>query len=358
MQRLIKTVASVKGEIVSQDEVKTVLRIPVSRFGSPESKDLHDEYFKKDCYFGDDTIKTKFGLYEHLMNPEHNPYAPKSVQAQVLGPATLVKTDDMARWFDFEIMRANQYHDYVIALNEKGWLGTSTQCFPYGKDADSDGGIKTWLESEVTLTPTPADQHLIPELAALAKSFGLPEPEVLTDPPAADIKSEEQPAADPPAPEPAPAAEETDEIEEILKNATAPAATDEPVEKKTVEVPTDILQELLTTVKSTREELAAVKAYVWGDVSIHGMPQEGETLFDVLKEIQELVGSANSTATKTQKGLTTLAKFIAAELRKEVREVLDASEDEKEADELLGKARGHQYNGAKSSSIPDHAPGG
>jgi hypothetical protein len=357
MTQLIKTFGGIRGEIISQDEEKTVLRLPVTRFSGPDSKDLHGEYFRRDCYFGDDTITTKFGLYEHLMNPQSNPYAPEDIEAQVLGPAKLAKTDDMARWFDFEIKRANQYHDYVLKLNDLGYLGTSTQCFPNGKRKTEDGGIDRWLESEVTITPTPADSQLVPKVVELAKSFNLPEPVLViksepvapTQSPSAEAPVQETPASTDPAADPAPVAVEEVDVEAAMNALVNP---EKPVEETTAAAPEQPV--VLNELKSLREEFSRFKAWVWGDISISGMPQEGETLSDVLRAIQVMVGNTNTQTQKTQKALLALGDHIVKKLGAHITDLSLESEDERNARKLAG---GTGQFRRKSSSIPDHAPG-
>jgi hypothetical protein len=364
--KLMKTISGVRGEIISQDDEKTVLRLPVTRFGGPDSKDLHGEYFDRQCYFGDDAVTVKFALYEHLMNPLNNPYAPEGVKAQVLGKATLAKTDDMARWFDFEIRRSNQYHDYALKLNELGYLATSTQCFPNGKTVDADGRITDWLEGEVTLTPTPADHLLVPKIVELAKSFGLPEPILVKD--AESVPTEEPVADQKPADEPEKPAEQEEEVFDaeaamnaILEQAegeTAPAEQTEAQPDETVTPAT--IAELTEQVKSANAQFALIKAWVWGDVSISGTPQEGETLFDVLRAIQQMLNGTNSDMKKLQKAQLTFADFVVKNLGKQVREIARESADEREAHEIANQQL--QKNAPQTpryrSSIPDHAPGG
>lgn len=354
---LMKTIAGVKGEIVSQDDDKTILRLPVTRFGDADSKDLHGEYFDRECYFGDDTVTSKFALYEHLMNPMSNPYAPTEVKAQVLGKATLAKTDDMARWWDFEIRRSNQYHDYILKLNELGYLGTSTQCFPGGKSVDVDGRITDWLEGEVTITPTPADHLLVPKVVELAKSFNLPEPVL--------AKSESDAPAEQPAAEPVVEAEVTEETQDVDEQMTAiiEGADDsaQPVAEQPKSITPEQFAELAAQVKASNENFNLLKAWVWGSIDLHGSPDEGESLFDVLNALRDLVGSTNAGQMKQAKALTTFAEYVVKELKKGVRDIARESADEQEAQEIVDQIKGNhspQPTPRYKSVIPEHAPGG
>lgn len=364
---LVKTIKGVRGEVVSQDDEKTVLRLPVTRFGGPDSKDLHGEYFDRSCYFGDDAVTLKFALYEHLMNPMSNPYAPEGVKAQVLGKATLAKTDDMARWFDFEIRRSNQYHDYILKLNDLGYLGTSTQCFPNGKTVDADGRITDWLEGEVTITPTPADHLLVPKVVELAKSLGLPEPVVEE----AEDASAEQPAAEPEKPAQTPAEPEAQEenvdAEEAMNAILDQASEETPAEQPEGDAVPEQAEDLAAQVKALTAQVQAqnhafdtFKAWVWGDIMIQGTPQEGESLFDVLRAIQDMVNGTNGDMKKLQKAQLTFADFVVKKLGKQVREIARESADEREAHTLANELQKQspQQTPRLRSSIPDHAPGG
>lgn len=299
MTALIKAFGGVKGEIVFQDDTKTVLRLPVTRFGSPNAKDLHGEYFCRDCYFGDDLIQTKFAFYDHLLNPLSNPYAPQNIESQIIGKATLAKTDDKARWFDFEIVRSHEYHDYVLALNEEGVLGTSTQSFRGGKRKNADDGITHWVEGEVTLTVTPADYQSVPALQDLAKSFGLPALKVVD----AAQGGEDEPAGEEQTA--AAAAETTEDVEAqmaaILSQENVPAEAS----NKTASANDTQIDELIAQVKTLTNGFGLFKAWVWGSVDLHGSPGEGESLFDVLRALQDLVGQNNTQTQKTQKALLT-----------------------------------------------------
>lgn len=164
------------------DNTPTILRVLVTPFGSETNKDLHKEYFHADTDFGDHIVNVKFGLYEHLLNDKNNPVmATVDRKKMVLGPATLVKSSDLTkeeadwgRWFDFEIQRSVEYHDFLVDMTEKGWMGASTQCLGNGKTVDKKGKIDWWLESEVSLTPTPANSDTIGKIEALAKSYSVP----------------------------------------------------------------------------------------------------------------------------------------------------------------------------------------
>lgn len=362
-ERLIKVNKAVKGIVVSQDETKTVLRLPVTRYGSPESKDLHGEFFHKGTYFGDNYITTKFGLYEHLLNPEVNPYAPEEIEAQVLGPASLVKAadapDDMSRWWDFEIQRSNQYHDYVLKLNDMGMLGTSTQCFMGGKKSTATGQIDTWLESEVTITPTPADFHLVPQLADIAKSFGLPAPRTLKAMPL-DVSVETPPVE-------VTADNLTQKMDEIIKAANLETTADEMTDDR------KLLLQMAGMVKSQQQQMDHMKAWIFGSISIDAYPQEGESLTDVVEQIKQMVNGTGGESAKAFKALMDgqlqQTRFLASALKGVVTELVLQSPEELEADNMLVQMRkgangrtnpgaSATASGRNTANFPNNAPGG
>lgn len=149
-------------EIVRQDDNVTVLKGMATVFGSPERLDLSGEFFDAETWFGDDKIKEKFAIYDHAINDVQNPYADEGAPPDpIIGVAKFIEKDARGRWFEFEIERANEYHDYIMELHRLNRLGTSSRTLP-GKgvkvmDPKVKGRIAKWPEVEVTLTPTPCD---------------------------------------------------------------------------------------------------------------------------------------------------------------------------------------------------------
>lgn len=150
-------------ELVRQDDQVTVLKGMATAFGSPARKDLAKEFFDKDTWFGDEYgIDKKFLIYDHAVNDMQNPHSVAGAPPDpILGVAKYIETDERGRWFEFEIKRANEYHDYVMALHAMNRLGTSSRTLPgigvKEMDEHVPGRIKKWPEVEVTLTPTPCD---------------------------------------------------------------------------------------------------------------------------------------------------------------------------------------------------------
>jgi len=150
-------------ELIRQDDDVTVLKGLAVAFGSENRRDLSGEYFDADTWFGDEYgIDKKFAIYDHAVNDMQNPYSEEGAPPDpIIGVAKYIETDARGRWFEFEIKRANEYHDYIMALHAMNRLGTSSRTLP-GKgvkvmDPKIKGRIAKWPEVEVTLTPTPCD---------------------------------------------------------------------------------------------------------------------------------------------------------------------------------------------------------
>ena len=136
-------------------------------------RDLGGDYFYPDYTdFGDSAVQTLKGFYEHSTNSLVNPMMPEN--QQLLGKATLVKTDDWGRWWQFEIDRTLPYYEYLESLKSLGLLGASTQAYFGGVTREEDGRLKRWWESEVSLTPTPLDPSTLTQVYDAAKSYGIP----------------------------------------------------------------------------------------------------------------------------------------------------------------------------------------
>lgn len=378
-----------KAEVLKQTGDATTLRVLVTSNGSPERKDLHGEFFHPDTNFGDvgiDGVVVKMGCYEHLMNNINNPYMPK--EKQFLGGATLAKTDDWGRWYDFEIKRSLEYHDFLVALVEKGIMGASTQCLPNGKSMNPlvEGQIDMWLESEVSLTPTPADPKTLGQIIQVAKSFGYMLP-LVKDGQLATLSEEEldtyiqtldslEPAA---VSEPAvtqvsddfDADEYVAGIEATLNGEpeeAAPVAAVEPV----VAVPTETDEDLKQMVKALTAEMAAMKASMYAFFEIWGADMDDAkeaimSLFGSAKAVQEEVvptlNRINKKADASLKSNETFASYMRsfkegeagrrfAQMSSKERQLLDNIENEEELESPKGFTE-RLFN----NRIPVGAPG-
>lgn len=341
-------------KVVSSDAKNTRLRVLVTPFGSPEKKDLHGEYFHAGTNFGDNLgVQTKVAFYEHGVNDLSNPFMPQN--RQVIGTAKFVEADDAGRWYEFELERSHKYHDYVVKLIEKGLMGASSQCYENQRSAPlPDGRIDYWLESEASLTPTPAEPRTIGNVLQIAKGFKLPELEIAESVAAQynDYLAKHSDTED-----------ESEEDEDSLASeidAMFSDATDEEAEEESEE-------EGSSTATDTDEDDADTDedASEDGDeVDVAALAREikslrktlGEVL-EVLTLIPDLVEDVRGTASRTKqlhKALRVLASHMAAAPSMKsgkspfAKSTSYEEEDEDEEDE---------YSIGYISPVPSNAPG-
>jgi len=357
---------------VSQTDELTTLRVLVTPFGDAKNLDLHGEYFDANTDFGDGEVyPIKTAFYEHGFNAQSNPHM--KADRQIVGQAKFVEQDEWGRWYEFELKRSLEYHDYVMKMVDMGIMGASSGCFPGMKRVDEENPayIKMWYEAEPSLTPTPAHSGTIgnveetakylTEVNTLVKSFNLNHlfkelslESDADDPATSDAGSEgKKDAADLDTPE----LDVDLEVEQIL-NGEAAEEGEGSQEEIVPEVPADldavskaVAEQVLSLVQPVIE--AEMKAgwniflELWG-YGDDEPPQEA---------IAGLLGMSkdySQTQVATRKALTAMAKAIAKFSPKEVMtEMNKMSEQEKLALENLPPS-----SRPAKSAIPDNAPGG
>jgi hypothetical protein len=245
-------------KVVSQNDDATVLLVLGTPFGSKANQDLTGEHFYEGTYFPDSVVKVKPALYEHLLNAASNPMMPEDPTQQVLGKATLVNQDEWGRWFEIEIKRSVAYHDFVVELAKMGILGASSQCFPNGKrlsdDPEAPGRIDVWIESEISLTPTPASPDTIGKVYELAKSLDLGHVASALEERMGQLKK--QAPAEPSADETQEAQEEQEEQAEETKSAVEVVQEDTRSDSEKIE---ELAGEILGT-SAPQEEVETSEA--------------------------------------------------------------------------------------------------
>lgn len=293
----------------------TRVEVLVTPFGSKSKKDLHREFFDANSYFGDDTVKTKYGLYEHFMNDWNNPVmAEMGKQKQIMGPATLTKTDDAGRWFEFEIKRSLEYHDALMNLIDLKLMGASTQCLPNSKTVDGDGYISMWIESEVSLTPTPANKDTIGRVYELigAKSadFHLPPMQYVKGGQLFELKADTDIAAEPeiiPEPEtPAPITDIAQEIETLLGT---PVLTEDPAPASLENLSEEAQKSIRTIVSNEVKAQMSVFIELWGS----DIEEAKNAILQMMgngKSSAEGIGTLIDRIGKLEVGILTMAKFF------------------------------------------------
>ena len=353
-------------KVLEQTDEFTKVGVLPTPFGSPHKKDLHGHYFDSDTYFGDDIVSTKFGLYEHFMNDLANPAMAKmGKQQQILGPAKHVKTDDAGRWFEIEVARSLEYHDVLIDLIQKGLMGASTQAFMNSVEIANDGHILSWIENEVSLTPTPANKETIGKVYEVVKSYkGLPakfavvknnELVVLDDNSVVELVKED---------ENQPEVDFVEEIEQILEGAVDPDiqedADDAIVLPDDLNINEDMKAFIEATIQSTVKAQVSVMMDIWGsdfeeirEMLAGMMSKSVETQSPVLTELKTL----NTNMEAVQKAFKHFARWSKAAVVSRVgSEYEEFSKAEREV--LLELETSDAVPTPKKASIiPANAPG-
>lgn len=343
--------------VIKEDDDLTFVRVLVTTNGNPQAKDLHGTFFNQKTYFGDDIITTKFGVYEHFHNAWSNPFMPDP-KMQLLGKATLAEQDDWGRWFDFELKRSSEYHNYIMKLIEADLMGASTQTYngegAYEKD-DATGYISRWLENEVSMTPTPADYKTISMVSELSKAFNLPHDPKIWEFTPAPAKSEEE--AD---------------LEEIVLDL---------LENGTEEVDDASLKSIVKLIKAQNVKIDTMKASIGVMIDMWGSIEDADKIFGMLGQIHSSTAEAKTAAEAAKEAslqtivkagriegaMTGMAGHIGNALKIKVQEM--AEEESKKStvekrveDDARTRAPGSvvimEKGLAPSPLIPNNAPGG
>lgn len=350
----------------------TILRISPTPFGSPFKKDLHGQYFSPTTYFGDDYIQEKFGLYEHFMNGYNNPeMAKRPKKDNILGPARLVKLEnDPTRWFDIEVQRSLEYHDFLMRLADMKVLGASTQAFLNSVEVEEDGYIPVWIENEVGPTVSPANPESIKQIASLKmqKPFiSLPPMvvKVFQNGEMVDhivgkksettvITSQEETPAETPTPE-VPLSEAINELLEIADEAIEEGQPDTPeAEEAATEVVAGITEEEFKAfVNEFHEFKASMSVFIelWG-----ADPDEAREAVAQMMGLSKKIDTLEGHAKETNKGILGLAHFLKTFKKSEAgKEYLEMTERERK---ILEEAEAQKKPLKRQGSIfPQGAPG-
>jgi hypothetical protein len=140
-------------------------------WGNAEQTDLHGEYFAKDT-------EGLAELFEQLsfipLTYQHG--ADETLKATVFGKVDTMTDDEVGKWMEAQIINHNMYRRYVQPLVQSGKLYPSSETMPLAKKSADDGKITYWVDSFITLTPTPAEYRMldvpVSEVKAFYKSVG------------------------------------------------------------------------------------------------------------------------------------------------------------------------------------------
>lgn len=382
---LPRIVSQCKTGIVKQTDTSTIFRVLGVPYGGPEyleGKDLHGEYFDRNTDFGWDKKSVEGGartpvisrghsFYDHAFHPKFG--------AEPIGTAKFYAETEEGQWWDIEVERSYRYHDFLLSLAQKGYLGASSQPIQTSVEVDfdwetgeGDGHIKRWHTAEVSLTPTPANPLAVVEIA---KSFGeMFDDEALkllgrkrskvktivveVEPPAfvdeVDAEDETEDLADVVARAFA-EDDETADVEAVIETAEVPAVVDVEVEPEVEgEEPTEPVNTIAVEeeVKALRVEVGELKGLL--EVLV-------QSLADHVKTTGERQAVLHRGVTNIQDGMKAFVETVAKSLKSTARqEALTLSDAEREAVQLLQLAALKSKTPAKptlKSGIPDGVPG-
>lgn len=296
---------------VTQHETKensTVFRVVGNPFGGPSylnGKDLEGQFFSKSTDFGKIgealAVPQIFAYYDHALRDNNK---------DLIGVAKFFAEEDRGLVWDIEVDKRYRYHDMLVQLAEKKFLGASSQPVQTSVEIDwESGNIKRWHNAEMSLTPTPMHPEAVVEVM---KSFNVEEVVIATY-----LKSIE-------VVEDAPA-ENTDlgaEIENLFSNDNRDEAAPD-------------LVAMAAAITSLTEKIDAIGTRV-GTVETNQVKSDTASR-DILKGVLDV-----------RNGLKTFAVNVAKELRFKVNEL-------EEEDSLSDEERNARQ--MAKSYIPENAPG-
>lgn len=377
---LPRIVAQARTGIVKQTDTSTVFRVLGVPYGGPEyleGKDLHGEYFDRNTDFGWDkksleggsrepVISRGLSFYDHAFHPKFG--------AEPIGTAKFYAETDEGQWWDIEVERSYRYHDFLLSLAQKGYLGASSQPIQTSVEINydwetgaGDGHIKRWHTAEVSLTPTPANPNAVVEIAKTfgdlfdaeaLKTLGRKRTKVKTvvvdaEPPVFADEAEEDEEEDLAdvvarafADEDPEAETETTETPAVVDEEVLEDEEDETSEAAPVETPT------VDEVKALRTEVAELKGLIEGLVT---------TLADHVKTTGEKQALLHRGVTNLQDGMKafvqTVATSIKAQARQEAAVISDAEKDAVLLLQAAAAAKKKAPTNTLKSDIPPDVPG-
>lgn len=132
------------------------------KFGSPAEKDIHNEYFAADGYYGPqngDGAEAIFGHGYPIEVPGASPdvrQAMKALADHTFRPLETTR-DAVGIWAETVLDLANDYEKMVHGLVKRGKLGWSSGAPVHRVKTEADGRIVRWPIAEGSLTPQPAN---------------------------------------------------------------------------------------------------------------------------------------------------------------------------------------------------------
>ena len=128
----------------------------------PGGKDLDGEAFTKDTELYMEAYDKRPLLYHHGGD--------SLLGFGAIGSEIKATRKEQGIWLEAQLKMAGQYKGLLLQLLGKGMLGFSAGANPRSVSIDSDGTIKSWMWTETSLTPMPAN----PFGMVATKSAGIP----------------------------------------------------------------------------------------------------------------------------------------------------------------------------------------
>jgi hypothetical protein len=142
----------------------------IALWGSPETKDLQNDYFTPDTWLGLDEYPTVPALFHHGLD--------EKVGLSVIGRRVKSGTDDTGAWVEDWLDKSSQYWAMVKPLLDREALFYSPGSAPHLVKREDDGKLASYPIVEDTFTVIPAQHRLRPveQIKAAYKAAGLDYP--------------------------------------------------------------------------------------------------------------------------------------------------------------------------------------
>lgn len=147
------------------DKAETRIGGYLVRWGDPQNRDLHGEYFAPDTEFKLEWFKTRPLLYHHGIDEE--------IGAEMVGEIDTVRRDKVGLWVEAQLKRATDYWEGIRELIRQGMVGWSSGTVPHLVNTMPDGKIVSWPLIEGSLTVTPADPRSVGDVRYKIADCGL-----------------------------------------------------------------------------------------------------------------------------------------------------------------------------------------
>lgn len=160
---------------VSETDDELVIENHIVLWGSPEEKDLTQEFFTKETVFDSEFTKSNRieVNWEHGEDPEHMGNTPEEIFGWV--DWKTAKVDDIGLQVRRVLNRRHRYMKWLETLIKAGLVGSSSQAVPHETEKSADGEIVRWPLFRDTLTVSPAESRMMTDnVVSALKALNLP----------------------------------------------------------------------------------------------------------------------------------------------------------------------------------------